>query len=193
MIQKDGIKLRSEYFKWMYHLVCTDKHYNNLSYDKLLRYLDNVAFVPMIDMDDNRRHDGIDFRYQFGYENGISDADIHTYLDVRECSVLEMMIALAYRVESQIMDNYIYGNRTGQWFWTMIVSLGLGSMDDKRFDPLYVQRVVDNFLSRKFEPNGKGSLFTLENPRRDLRDVDIWCQFMWYLSENRKGEIYGKN
>lgn len=185
MIQEE--RLQKEYFEWMYHLVCGDRQYNNLSYRKLLYFLNSVTFVPMMDMDDNRRVDGIYFRYRFGFENGIDDATIQRYLDHNDCSVLEMMIALAFRVEEQIMDNYIYGNRTGQWFWTMIASLGLGQMDDSRFDADYCQRVIDTFLSRRYSANGKGGLFTLENPRRDLREVDIWCQFMWYLSENEKG------
>lgn len=51
---------------------------------------------------------------------------IASYLDNRPCSVLEMIIALAIRLEEHIMDDPDIGNRTGQWFWDMIVSLGLG-------------------------------------------------------------------
>ena len=174
----------NEYFEWMYHLVCNDIKYNKLSYRKLLYFLHSVTFVPKLEMDDNRRMDGIDFRYRFGYENGYSDEYIKRYLDTRECSVLEMMIALAFRVEEQIMDNTLYGNRTGQWFWVMIVNLGLGSMDDLNFDTNYCNQVIDNLLSRNYEANGNGGLFRVNRPIRDMRDVDIWCQFMWYLNEN---------
>ena len=41
-----------------------------------------------------------------------------------------MMIALAIRCEEHIMDDPDAGDRTGQWFWSMLVSLGLGSMDE---------------------------------------------------------------
>ena len=99
-----------------------------------------------------------------------------------------MMIALSFRVEEEIMDNYVYGNRTGQWFWSMIVNLGLNKMDDKEFDRNYCEQVIDIFMNRKYKPNGRGGLFILEHPFRDLRDVDIWTQFMWYLDENTKEE-----
>ena len=99
-----------------------------------------------------------------------------------------MMIALAFRVEEQITDNYIYGNRTGQWFWSMIISLGLNKMNDQNFDPAYCERVIDRFLERDYAANGKGGLFTISEPVRDMRDVDIWCQFMWYLNEILEGE-----
>ena len=174
----------NEYFEWIYHLVCNEEKYNKISYRKLLYFLHSTYFVPMIDMDDNRRADGIDFRYRFGYENGYPDEYIKRYLDTRDCTVLEMMIAMAYRVEENITDNTAYGNRIGQWFWTMIVSLGLGQMDDSKFDKNHCLHVIDNFLNRKYMKNGKGGLFTVENPPGDMRDVDIWCQFMWYLAEN---------
>ena len=82
------------------------------------------------------------------------------------------------------MDDPDYGDRTGQWFWNMIVSLGLGSMDDRNFVKNYVDDVIFRFINRDYEPNGQGSLFTLEHPARDLRYVEIWSQAMWYLDEN---------
>ena len=99
------------------------------------------------------------------------------------CSVLEMMIAMAYRGEEQIMDDYNYGDRTGQWFWNMLSSLGLSKMSDLYFDEAYVSDIINRFLNREYEPNGKGGLFTIENTEYDLREVDIWTQFMWYLED----------
>lgn len=75
------------------------------------------------------------------------------------------------------------GNRTGQWFWGMIKSLGLESMDDANFDSVYTDMVISKFLNRTYERTGKGGLFTIEGCRRDLRDVEIWCQMMWYIGD----------
>lgn len=97
------------------------------------------------------------------------------------CSILEMMIALAIRCEETIMDDTSRGDRTSQWFWEMIVSLGLGSMSDDRFAPDIVDDILDRFLNREYEPNGKGGLFTIKNCEYDLRDVEIWYQLCWYL------------
>ena len=80
----------------------------------------------MIPMDGNRAEDGIDLRYRFGHEQHYSDAMVASFLDDRPCSVLEMMIALSIRCEEHIMDDPDVGNRTGQWFWSMIASLGSG-------------------------------------------------------------------
>ena len=93
------------------------------------------------------------------------------------------MVALAFNGEEQIMNDSDYGDRTGQWFWNMIVSLGLGSMSDDNFDERYVYNTITRFLDRDYAPNGQGGLFTIENPAYDMRYVEIWSQFMWYLDE----------
>ena len=181
MIKQD--RLDSEYFEWMYNIVCNDRYYENLSYRQLLYFLHSVQFTYTIERDKNRAIDGINLRYLFGDNCGYSDEEIAKYIDIRPCSVLEMIIALAYAVEEHIMDDPTYGNRTGQWFWGMINSLGLGNMCDARFDRRYTKIVIDRFLDREYEPNGKGGLFTIQNSPQDLRDVEIWYQTLWYLNE----------
>lgn len=80
------------------------------------------------------------------------------------------------------MDDPSKGNRTRQWFWGMINSLGLNAMTDVRFDKRRFEEVMDTFMSRSYEPNGKGGLFTIRNTDKDLRTVEIWYQACWYLN-----------
>ena len=180
MIQDE---LRDEYFEWMCEHVYDDHHSKKVTYHKLLHRLDEITFQDVIPIDGNRAEDGMDLRYRFAYEKRYGDGLIATYLDDRPCSVLEMMVALAIRCEEHIMEDPDIGDRTGQWFWNMIVSLGLGSMTDAKFDLDYVDDVIDRFMQRDFEYNGKGGLFTVENPRRDMRNVDIWYQMCFYLDD----------
>ena len=119
-------------------------------------------------------------RRRFGLQKRYSQDYIDEYL-FGPCSVLEMMIALSIRCEESIMDDTEYGNRTGQWFWGMISSLGLSSMTDDMFDKQYATNVINKFLNREYEPNGKGGLFTIRNCKDDLRNVEIWYQLCWYL------------
>ena len=65
----------------------------------------------------------------------------------------------------------------------MIVSLGLSNMDDRNFDGLYFKEVMQRFLNRGYERNGRGGLFTIHDPSLDMRSAEIWYQFMWYLNE----------
>lgn len=167
------------YFEWMCDLVCRDRFPRDVSYVKLLSYLHKTEFIFSIPRDANRAEDGLSLRYRFACRYS-SPAAAERYLQ-GPCSVLEMMLALAIRCEENIMDDPLIGDRTGQWFWEMIVSLGLGSMDDARFDIRYVDEAVTRFLNRDYAPDGRGGLFTIKRCREDLRRVEIWYQLCWYL------------
>lgn len=180
-MNKDDI--REIYFKWLYDIVCESRHVDGISYTKLLRQLHDTEFTYLIKRDENRAESGIDLRYRFaiteGYEN-VSDQILYD-LDA-PCSVLEMMIALAISCEENIMDDTSYGNRTSQWFWSMIVSLGLGPFTDTRYDRHLVDISLSRFLNHEYEPNGKGGLFTIRGCKADLREEEIWVQMCWYLN-----------
>ena len=172
--------INNEYFEWMYYLVCGRRYAKQISYRKLLSYLHNTEFIFIIPKDENRARDGIDLRYRFALSN--ETEGLLNYLD-GPCSILEMMIALSLRIEEDTMDDPAFGDRTGQWFWNMIGNLGLGKMTDDRFDKEYIKTVIDRFLCRDYEQDGRGGLFRLLHCDEDLRDVEIWQQMCWYLDE----------
>lgn len=159
-----------EFFEWMYQFV------SGKNYRKLLWSLYEEEFFATMPMDDNRMQDGIELRYKFGYEVNIPKSVINRKFDMNNCSVLELMIALAIRMEETILGDPDYGDRTTMWFWMMIKSLGLYDMTDDRIEYEHVKHTIGRFINRDFEPNGEGGLFTVKNTRRDLRDIDIWYQ-----------------
>ena len=175
-------KLSKEYFGWMVDII-RDGNRNTDEYQYLLSYLYSKPFYYTLPMDMNRENDGIGLRYKFGRVKNYPDAIIATELDDTDCSVLEVMIALAIRCEDQFAYDPEYGDRTGVWFWEMIESLGLMDEMDANFDIDYVQRVIDRFLSRNYQKNGKGGLFTIHDLNRDMRKTDIWYQMCAYLNE----------
>lgn len=177
----DKVELDNLYFNWLYQLVCNDSYSRAASHRRLLMRLHSIDFSWVIDMDENRALDGISLRYRFECENSCEPGIMDFYFKDHPCSVLEMMIALSIRGEEQFMFDPTRGNRTGQWFWSMIVSLGLGGITDYKYDREYVDDVIFRFLSRKYDRDGKGGLFTIPNCGVDLRDVEIWTQMCWYL------------
>lgn len=169
-----------EYFEWLFDIACGDRFAKGVSYRRLLMHMHDTEFVYILEMDENRASEGEYLRYRFATDQ---DDDPDYILDVLDgpCSVLEMMVALALHCEENIMDDPMYGDRTGQWFWGMVNNLGLGAMYDTRYDEDYVTEVIDRFLNREYERDGKGGLFTIKNCKYDLRKVEIWHQLSWYL------------
>lgn len=180
-------EIQNAYFEWMLHLVCDGKYARGLSWRKLFRLLHETEFIYILEMDANRADDGIDLRYRFAFESHLDAKAVETALDNRPCSVLEMMAALAQRCEEHITDDPGSGNRTGKWFFEMIESLGLLTMDDDHFDKVAAADILDRFMRRAYRSDGRGGLFTIGAERYDMRTAEIWYQMMWYLNEN----IYG--
>ena len=172
-------EIKDEYFEWLLDFVCRDRYSPKISYRKLLMYLHNTDFRYLLERDQNRSVNGVYLRYRFVVVHDYDDYIFDEWED--QCSVLEMMIALAIECEESTMDDPSIGNRTGQWFWGMIRSLGLSSMTDDRFDRRLAEDVVETFLDREYEPDGRGGLFTIRNCDKDLRDVEIFYQLCWYL------------
>lgn len=179
--------LKERYFQWLVSTVSNDEHPAD-SYKKLLRYLHSRSFVYILPMDGNRSEDGIDLRYRgFAYQRGIDYREIAAELDIQDCSVLEMMVSLATRMEDIVSDPD-YGDRTSVWFWKMIESIGLRDMTDAWIESnpegaeAVMEVTVDAFLNREYFPNGKGGLFTLEDCECDLRQMEIWNQMCRFLA-----------
>lgn len=172
------MRIDDEYFKWLCDIVCQKRFAKSISYDRLLQCLHDIDFRVVIKNDINRAKDGVDLRRRYFLTTGL-DANMGKY----PCTVLEMMVALTIRCEESIMDNPDIGDRTSQWFWSMINTLGLSDMTDSRFDESVVREKIDIFLDREYEPDGQGGLFRLKHCRRDLRKVEIWYQLCWYLDQ----------
>lgn len=173
----------NEYFEWLVKLVKGDRYSKQYSFRKMLVQLHNTKFRYLIPADKNMATSGTDLRYRFAMRHGYED-ESDMVLDYLRgpCSVLEMMVALAMYCEEHIMDNPNIGDRTAQWFWDMIVNLGLGSMTDDRYDRGRVEDIVERFLDREYDPDGRGGLFRIRHCDRDLRDVEIFHQLCWYLN-----------
>lgn len=168
--------LKEKYLLYLQNMVC-DNEYSGQNYQKLFRQLYETEFYAVIDMDENRIVDAIEFRAEYeqsktGCRGAIDD----------EISVLEVMVALAVRCEDHIMCNFEYGNRTPKWFWYMIQSMGLLDYDDFNYIPEEIDDILRKMLERDYDFDGFGGLFYIENSIHDLRKADIWYQMNWWLS-----------
>lgn len=173
--------LNTKYHRYLVDCVTQDATRANDAkplWGKLFDKLDSVVFVSDNQDDDNRISDALELRERFIYENEFSPWDS---LERGDATVLEVMVALAIRIEESIMTDPNYGDRTGQWFWNMIVSLGLGGLHNRFYDEQYVDNILNRWMNHEYEPNGKGSLFTVYS-RNDMRSLSIWEEMNEYLT-----------
>lgn len=164
----------NRYFKALLDIVHANDRPRG-TYRFLLEKLYDTPFRWSVEMDKNRAIDGLALRDQImGY----------THDDDGPCNVLEMLIALAQRCESDIMQDDNRGDRTAEWFWLMIENLNLEFMTDKNYDEDLVTHILSDFLDRKYDSKGHGSIFYVYGPHKDLRKVELWYQMCWFLDEH---------
>ncbi len=172
------------YYIWLLDKIRIREHNENRM---MCEYLFDYPFRWSVENDSNRAKDGILLREQFEEETGWP---ISEYKEIGlnvPCSVLEMLIALAQAIENNIMYDPDFGDRTHMWFWIMVDNLGLTKATDdeiefgSRFGVPYMDYILDNWLERRFESDGFGSLFPLNGEKCDQRNQEIWYQSLAYF------------
>jgi hypothetical protein len=170
------------YYSWLCDLINVNQR--DKSYWLLANALYRKDFVWTVPNDDNRSYEGKNLRERFCDERGIE-----YYYDAfpSECSMLELIIALAYRCE-EIMVDQMDRMEMIDWFWRILANVGLEKFTDDEFYELHGQVLVDEILNkiidRTYLRSGKGGLFPLKFPKKDQRKVELWYQMNTYLVEN---------
>ena len=179
--------LEQDYFHWLCEQIGVE--HGDRSYWILAKELHRRIFVAYVEHDENRESDGEELRDEYLYETGF----VKKYSIEGECSLLEMLIALARQMDFETGDVYVENgndNRTDIWFWEMMENLGLDEFDDARYGELggraYVGAIIDRLLDREYDADGHGGLFPLKHPIEDQRDVEIWYQMAAYLNEREE-------
>lgn len=157
----------------------------------LARALHQREFSVIVPKDISRIADGRALREKFldtcsfSKESERNKAQ-HT-LDKPECSVLEMLVALADRLNYMYQDSP-YEKSTGGWMDELLRNLSIGYMTDQVLVdyPEYLDRlskILHDLIERRYGTDGRGGLFPLNQAKRDQRNLEIWEQMMDYCAE----------
>ena len=171
-------KLWYDYGLWLMDRV----GFKRKKYDNLLLELHYIPFRYSIPLDENRVEDGMELRDNFGLEIDCSNLSFDN-----DCSVLEVLVALAIRIEYEYIGDP-REEHPEKIFWEMIENLF--DMDKNwrlcgpRIDVQFVHYIVERWLNRSFDYDGTGSIFPLKNPDCDQTGIEIWSQMNRYLMEN---------
>lgn len=182
------------YFKWLCEIAIPDEKMKS-KYTSALVLLHSIPFkaTKKMQIDNNRAIDGIDLRYHFSYAckiplDIIDESLKNCFFYENQCSVLEMLVALARRCEDSIMADTHYGDRTHVWFWHMFHNLRLNVYDNSKFHWPYdeemeeaIRIIIERFLNREYEYDGTGNIFKFDYPNFDVREIEIWDQMCLYM------------
>lgn len=166
---------KAEYYKWMMGMI--DLHGDVDNYACLLQHLNDIPFTYLMDDDYNRYIDGKSIRYEFAWRYFIPYAEIDECFGGDEPTVLEVMLALAFKLATSFMSG---SEDTATIFWIMINHLGLIEMVNNNYDYYYVDMIIGKFLNRQYCTDGQGSLFVIFGDE-DATKLTIWQQACRYI------------
>lgn len=170
--------IESTYFNWLVAKVMRlENPTPSLTYWKLLQLLHHTEFVWIVPNDDNRVQDGLDLRPEFLREAHLDENALFNGLG---CSVLEMFIAFARRIEFDTDEPL------SNWFWIFVEHLGLSDFNDSVFDnvdPFVVADMLTTFIWRTYPPDGRGGMFPLQHSKNDQRKIEVWYQYCEWIAE----------
>lgn len=184
-----GRKLSEEYFLWL----CNKVRLRNkrLHYTGLVKLLHEKKYYWSVRNDENRNDDGLALRATFVDEHDLDQGhlEIQYFLKGEYCSVFEMLVGVAERMNDILWNIDTQENNTAKWFHELLTNLRLEKFtDDSEIDPMddvEIEDILGTFLSRTYDFFGNRGLFPLKKrPLKDQTRVEVWYQMMAYLAEN---------
>lgn len=150
-------------------------------FGRLFEILHHIDFEWELDRDENRESDGVDLRDEYKIPDGF-DEEIEEAFYAQRCSVLEMLIALAIRIDDEFIGDPAE-EHPEIFFMEMIRNLGLDKFSGNCYREYDVIKIINRWMRREFERNGRGSPFPVQHDPRNQRDLEIWDQVNSYISE----------
>ena len=163
------------YYIWLCDLIDLETH---SGYSDLISFLYCTEFIWSVPTDSNRAQDGIDLRLDYISDNPDDDGE---WVD-DACSWLEMLIALARRVRTDIMPDFNIS--VDGWFWQFISDkerINYRNLDDFSSENLPLFQEFVTFLK---DDSKKVAKKVANDEKKWQMDEDIWRKINRYLAEN---------
>jgi hypothetical protein len=166
------------YLTWLYGQVANVNETDpSQTYWGLFKQLYTTEFVWLVPHDDNRIEDGKHLRLEFAGQLDLDD--IEPGWVSLGCSMLELYLGLARRLSFQA------GGEARIWFSVLIRNTDLHMYNDtQKFPGKEVSEILDRIIWRKYNYNGHGGLFPLNEAIEDQREIELWYQMHSYLNEH---------
>lgn len=170
------------YFAWLYDQVMDVWDVNSEeSYTAVCALMHQVIFTALVPYDENRIADAAGLRNNFKELAGNIGPRELADLMLPDASVFEVLIALADRAD------FMVPLTRKVWFHIFLENLKLDKYNDWYNRPRStwpVERIINVFNSRAYQPNGRGGIFPLRRAPQDQRKVELWYQMGAYMTDN---------
>lgn len=169
------------YFTWLLGIVDIPplKEHENICWE-----LFHTEFFWSLANDENRALDVNELLYE--HKMYLAPKTHAIFRHDGAVSVFEMLICLSKRMDFLLTEGG-QPTRVHLYFWEMLRNLGYDP--ERTFEGCVVHNpeALKIWLDRAFSPDGKGSIFPIEKPLQNQREIEIWSQMGDYMHEKYLG------
>lgn len=165
------------------------KETDDKTYFTLALKMFNLRYKVKVERDNNRVSDAR--RLRETYALTASRYKDYSSIDKVGASMLEVIIAMVERFDTNVMMTDSEEDRSSEWFWLMMKNASLDIFVDAGFteDDNNCNQMCDSILylinNREYAKDGQGGFFPLKNPKCNQKDRELWLQMHDYFVENR--------
>lgn len=183
-------QLEETYFQWLMMDAFSNPN-DRILFEGVMREMHSIPFYWKLWADQNRAGDALAFRQsdflQFQDQRDLDRMDQHWLGNwaTASPSVLEVLIGMARRW------SFYYDQPVPFYFAVLFGNLGFQRVPGKILSANTregIRRILDNWMSRQFPPDGTGTPFPIMNalhlPMFDMAEIDIWGQMNMYSAEH---------
>lgn len=174
------------YFDWLKEQIMSDDIDELDDYGILITTLSVMPFTYVVEMDSNRMWDGLYLRNIFYDDHAAFEGEL-----TQDCSLLEMLVGLAYRMANDVFSDL--GKSTGDWFWEFMSNLGADYYTDDILEGVFTKNhrnyrddlidLLRNFMDRKYKDSRSGNIFLFKKDPKDLKKIELWYQMHYYIEQ----------
>ena len=164
------------------------KETDDKTYFTLALKMFNLKFKAIVDRDRNRISDGRRLREDFALLS--SRYKDYKIIDRDGASMLEVVIAMCQRFDTNVMMTETCEDRSSEWFWMMLKNASLDIFVDSGFTvednnaSIMCDSILEMINDRSYSKDGKGGFFPLKHSKNDQTKRELWLQMHEYFLEN---------
>ena len=158
------------------------------TYFMLALKLHSTYFFSLVPHDENLEAHGKNLRGWFSLI-GSAFKD-YSIIDKPRATVLEVLAALAERIDMALFRAPDMEDQSQRWFWLMLHNLGIDEFCDENWtveSDILVGNALNIWLNRAYGDDGKGSLFPKNSENylgKEYQKIEIWDQMQNFFREN---------
>lgn len=164
------------YFEFLY-----DTGFDDDRHKEIARYLHSRPYEWRLDMDENRKWDGIEMRMIF--DNERHSPAFYSSIEDSKCTMLEFFVGFAYRLVRDMFGDEEINTHTLVEIMLSSLDIFIDDDDWEEGDEEEVDECLKVWVNGDYNNYGEGNIFRFTSKHKSLWNIHMWMQASWWYNE----------